>query len=242
MFKKRFAIAVTCVLLSLTCGGVYAKRIEVKKSFFKDIKNYKLDIVQLASKTGSVSLKFENEIMKIEADPIIMWQGFTSPNIRRTINHEFSAQGDFVFYANSGFSRGEAYLGGVRGISMRIRNKTPKVLFIDLNKSAITAGSYYGAPLSPANKNHENPEAKHPPLLIPPMGEVVHDFERADFYRSRTFGWTPVYELPVDKNMLGYCILAVGEKDVEYVAFELNCTLPLSALKNYRREPGGVEE
>ncbi len=241
MFKKSLVIAVMCVFM-LVAGGAYAKRIEVKKSFFTDLKNGKLDIAQLAYKSGNVNLHFENDIMEIEARPLIMWQGFTSPDIRRTINREFSAQGDFVFYANGMGFRGEAYLGGVRGIVMRIRNKTPKLLFIDLNKSAITAGSYYGAPLSPANKNHENPGATHPPLLIPPMREIQHEFERADFYRSRSFGWTPIYELPVDKNMLGYCIFAVGDKDVEYVTFELECTLPLSALKNYRRAPGGAED
>ena len=90
-------------------------------------------------------------------------------------------------------------------------------------------GSYYGAPLSSANRNHENPNATLPPLLI-----------RVDFYNSSDFGWTSVFEFPTDKNMLGYIIFAIGEKETEYITFNLDYTVPLAALKKYRRNPGDL--
>lgn len=240
MLKKITIMLLFCAFLIAFKGNeASAKRIEVKKAFFSDLKKGKLDVLALARvQGGTLNLNYENEIMKVEAFPIIAWQGFTSSDIRRTINHAFSGQGDFIFYANGMGFRGEAYLGGIAGIAIRISNKTSKLLFIDLNKSAITVGSYYGAPLSSANRNHENPNATLPPLLIPPKGEVTTTLNRADFYNSSDFGWTSIFEFPTDKNMLGYIIFAIGEKETEYITFNLDYTVPLAALKKYRRNPG----
>ncbi len=242
MNKKFFAVCVLCISLgvSLFVGESCAKRIEVKKAFFTGLRDGSVYILDLAREEGgSLDLYFQNEIMEVTAFPVIAWQGFTSSDIRESIRKAFSELNNFVFYASGGaFGDGEAYLGGIWGIDLEIRNKTPNLLFIDLNKSAITVGSYYGVPLASGNRHHENPNATLPPLLIPPKGTITTKLERADFYNSPTFGWTSVFEFPTDKNMLGYVILAVGDKEINYVTFELNCTVPLTALQKYRRSPG----
>lgn len=96
------------------------------------------------------------------------------------------------------------------GVALTFKNKSASPIYIDLNSSAISIGSYYGKPLLENIRFAEGAPANLPPLLIMPNQTLTKNFYRND-YVYKTKGGSIFYN-----NSLGWLI------DKEDLLFEKN--------------------
>lgn len=234
-FKKVLATSLMACATIAFAHNAFASNIEVTRNFFKDWKAGVFTISSLSDASRN-NLHFENDKFSINVLPWYRTQNaWTMGNIRKYMEAN---------YDNAVYCASQAPLGGnadyltISALEFEIANKTDKVLFIDLNKSTVSIGKYYGRPLPEGVKYNEAQTAMLPPMIIPPKATMKKTVHRGDYVfvsAGANSAWVLPADFTLDENVLGagYYVLAIGEKDPELISFQMSCVIPRSAFDKY---------
>lgn len=233
--KKFLASALVLCTTTFVANTAFAANVEITKDFFKQWKNGTITIFSMADKTKT-NLHFENAKFSVNILPIYQGQyAWSLGSIRKYMENNYS---DAVYCASQAPLGGNATYITIAGLELEITNKTDQVLFIDLNKSTVSIGKYYGRPLPGGVKYNESQTAMLPPMIIPPKATMKKEVNRGDYVfvaAGANSAWVLPPDFVLDENVLGagYYVLAMGEKDPELVSFQMSCVIPKSSFDKY---------
>lgn len=141
------------------------------------------------------------------------------------------------------------------GANLSFKNKTTSPIYIDLNNSAITIGSYYGKPLLENIRFSESAQADLPPLIIMPNQTIEKNLYRNDYiyYNQRsvfdfnTQGWVIKKEdLYLSKNIFGdgNFVFTTGVDKKRIIPMQFNLEIDEQAVMPFieSKEQQGLEK
>lgn len=233
--KKLFSSLLVACTTTIWAQCAFASNIEVTKNFFKDWQGGVFTIASLTD-TSKTNLHFENDKFAINVLPWYKAQNtWTMGSIRKYMEANYN---NAVYCASQAPLGGNANYLTICGLNFEINNKTDQVLFIDLNKSTVSIGNYYGRPLPEGVKYNESQTAMLPPMIIPPKATMNKTVFRGDYVfvsAGANSGWVLPADFKLDENVLGagYYVLAVGEKEPELISFQLSCVIPRTSFNKY---------
>ncbi len=234
MLKK--IIACLIVLNSFFISVASAELIPVKLKFFKDC----------ASGKASCKYRNDNDISYYEDEQIKV-------HLRDVLGSCYqigiTSKKAFTSSHTDGLYRTIQFLLGGRaqyttaiGVVLDITNKTNEVMFIDLNKSLISIGSYQGKPIVGGIKYIDSQSASIPPIIIMPGKTVTKELYRGDseFLDNGEGGrsWVAPCDFPIGRNIFGdgTFLFAIGDGNAKFVPMMFYRELDLSSIEQYREK------
>lgn len=237
--KKIIYLLVAACILFLSTGQTYAnENIRVTEKFFKDWQNGAFTINSMID-PSTKQLSYSNEQMEINVTPLFgIHYAWEMGHINSDINKYYN---NVVYRTSQGLLGGNAKILTVIGMEIKLKNLTQDVLYVDLNKSVLSVGNYYGRPLTGGIKYSEQANANLPPMVIPPNMELKNTLYRAD-YSLQDLGDQKVWQCPADlhpdNNLFGQGVqmLAIGDINAKYVTFQTTAVIPSSSFNNYLKD------